>query len=396
MTEAIETVRTASTARRTLPFGALVVMAMVGFIVIATETMPAGLLAEISHGLDTSPGVTGQLVSAYALGTVLAAIPSTALTRTVRRKPVLLVGIVGFVVANTVTALAPGIVIALIARFVAGGFSGLLWGMLAGYARRIAAPEHAGRALAIAMTGTPVALAVGTPLGSWLGAATDWRWVFGAMSALSVIAFVLTVVLVPDAPGQSASSSRSLRRVVGIPGVGVILVVVFVWMFAHNLEYTYIAEYLGAIAAALPVGVALVVFGVASLVGVWLTGVAVDRHLRRTTLAGVAAFVVGGLVLAVGGTSPVLVIVGLALWGVGFGGAATQLQTAMALAAGDNADVANSILTVAFNLAIFAAAAAGATLVDGGAATVLPLAMAALSLVALALVAGGRRHAFTP
>lgn len=215
------------------------------------------LLVEISHGLDTSPGATGQLVSTYALGTVVAAIPATALTRTFRRKPVLLVGIVGFVVANTAMAIAPGIVIALIARFLAGGFSGLLWGMLAGYARRIAASEHAGRALAIAMTGTPLALAAGTPLGSWLGAATDWRWVFGATSALSVIAFVLTLILVPDAAGQSTSSSRSLRGVIGIPGVGAILVVVLLWMSAHNLEYTYVAEYLRSTAAALPIGAAL-------------------------------------------------------------------------------------------------------------------------------------------
>jgi predicted MFS family arabinose efflux permease len=59
--------------------------------------------------------------------------------------------------------------LALGARFLAGAFSGLVWGMLAGYARRIAAPDRAGRALAVASLGTPIGLSVGTPLGSWLG-----------------------------------------------------------------------------------------------------------------------------------------------------------------------------------------------------------------------------------
>jgi hypothetical protein len=127
-----------------LPLAALLVMALMGFLLIATETMPAGLLPQISAGLDTSEGTAGQLVSAYALGTVLATIPLVAATRARRRKPVLLVGILGFLVANTVTALSPDVVLSLAMRVVAGAFSGLLWGMLAGYARRITTPWSAG------------------------------------------------------------------------------------------------------------------------------------------------------------------------------------------------------------------------------------------------------------
>ncbi|WP_406152884.1 MFS transporter [Streptomyces sp. NBC_01023] len=133
-------------------------MACTGFIVITTETLPAGLLPQLAAGLGISEGGAGQLVSAYAIGTVLTAMPAVTLTRGTRRKPLLLAGLLGFLVANAVTAVSPSFTVALVARFVAGAFSGLLWGMLAGYARRIAAPEHAGRALAIAMTGTPVAL----------------------------------------------------------------------------------------------------------------------------------------------------------------------------------------------------------------------------------------------
>ena len=66
-----------------LPWAPLLVMALTGFLLIATETMPAGLLPQISAGLTISEGAAGQLVSAYALGTIIATIPLVAATRTV-------------------------------------------------------------------------------------------------------------------------------------------------------------------------------------------------------------------------------------------------------------------------------------------------------------------------
>lgn len=67
-------------AHEAFPVPALVVMACTGFIVIMTETLPAGLLPQLAAGLDVSEGGAGQLVSAYAIGTVLVAIPAITLT----------------------------------------------------------------------------------------------------------------------------------------------------------------------------------------------------------------------------------------------------------------------------------------------------------------------------
>ncbi|MFI1586450.1 MULTISPECIES: MFS transporter [Streptomyces] len=376
------------------PVPALVVMACTGFIVIMTETLPAGLLPQLAAGLDVSEGGAGQLVSAYAIGTVLAAIPAITLTRGARRKPLLLAGLLGFLVANAVTAVSPSFTVALVARFVGGAFSGLLWGMLAGYARRVVAPEHAGRALAVAMTGTPLALGVGTPLGAWLGSTVGWRWSFAAMSLLSVVVIVFAEFLVPDAPGQTARTRAPLRRVLAIPGVATVLAVVFVWMLAHNLLYTYIASYLRQMRLGLRPDIALLVFGVAALGGIWITGVFIDRALRRLTLASVALFIVAGAFLAAAQQSTVLALLAIVLWGLAFGGSATQLQTAMGEAAGENADAANAMLTTSFNVAIFAGGAAGAVVVDGVGAPALPAGMVALALVALVTVGFGRRAAF--
>jgi predicted MFS family arabinose efflux permease len=281
-------------------------------------------------------------------------------------------------------------------RFIAGAFSGLIWGMLAGYARRIAAPEQAGRALAIAMAGTPVALSIGTPLGAWLGATVGWRWSFAAVSAITIVVALLVLACVPNAPGQRSNSRLPLGRVLVIPGVAVILAVVFAWMLAQNLLYSYIAPYLAGSGVGIRPDLALFIFGVAALIGIWITGALIDRSLRRLTLISTAAFIVAGTVLLLLPTSAPATIAAIALWGIAFGGSATQLQTAMGNAAGESVDVANAMLTTAFNLAIFGGGAAGALLVDGSGPSALPLAMIALSAIALLTVALGRERAFPP
>lgn len=386
--------RPAAPVGRRLPLPALLVMALMGFILISTETMPAGLLPQIADGLNVAEGTAGQLVSAYALGTVVLTIPAIGLTRGMQRKPVFLVGILGFLLANTIAALSADIMLTLVVRFIAGAFSGLLWGMLAGYARRITAPELAGRALAIASIGTPLGLALGTPFGSWLGTTFDWRWSFGVLSALTMLTAALTLLLVPNASVQRAESQIPMMRVFAIPGVSVILVVIFAWMIAHNTFYTYIASYLRSANIPLSVDVALVVFGVSALIGIAITGVLIDRAPRPLVLVSLALFLTAGVIFFLGAHSPIAALTALVLWGIAFGGAAPQLQTFISEASGDNADVANSLLGVAFNLAIFGAGVIGAILISNYNATILPLFMVTLAAIALIIVLAARRSAF--
>jgi predicted MFS family arabinose efflux permease len=211
---------------------------------------------------------------------------------------------------------------------------------------------------------------------------------------LMALTLVLAVVLVPDAPGQRAESHMPVAKVLTIPGVALILAVILTWMVAHNTVYTYISSYLRSAEVPLSVEVALVTFGVAALGGIAITAALVDRMLRRLLLASIALFTTAGVVLLVGQPSLALVVVAIILWGFGYGGAATQLQTAVSEASGENADVANSMLGVAFNLAIFAGGVLGAVLISGDPAVALPAVMIALPLIAFAVALVARRTAF--
>lgn len=385
---------TLSAAPKSLPIGALLALAMTGFICIVTETLPAGLLPLISEGLAISPSMAGQMVTAYALGSVLAVIPMTIATRGWRRRNVLLLTIVGFLLFNSITALSSHYGVTLVARFFAGVSAGLAWSLLAGYARRMVEPDQQGKALALAMVGTPIALSLGVPLGTWLGGLVGWRTAFGIMSGLTVILTVWVLVKVPDYPPQPAHQRQSLRSVLTTPGVKPVLAVVISWMLAHNILYTYIAPFVAPAGLEGRVDLVLLVFGIAALAGIWLTAKLVEPLLRKTTLVSLAVFAAVCVALGFLGSIPEVIYIGVAVWGLSFGGAATLLQTALADAAGDGADVALSLNVVAWNTAIAGSGVVGGVLLDSWGVASFPWAMLALVVVGFVIAWRARGHGF--
>jgi len=385
---------TTSRNPETLPIAALSALAMTGFICIMTETLPAGLLSEISGGLNISEALAGQTVTAYALGSVVAAIPLTIATQGWNRRRVLLATILGFLFFNTLTALSSSYTLTLIARFAAGAAAGLAWSLLAGYARRMVVPALQGRAMAVAMVGTPVALSLGVPLGTWLGNLLGWRLAFGSMSLLTLALIAWVVVKVPDYPGQPKGQQLRVLQVLKTPGILRVLGVVFTWMLAHNILYTYIAPFVAQAGIIERVDLILLVFGLASLIGIWITGRIVDRHLRRAVLLSLAAFALISLVMGMNSHSATAQYLGVFVWGLSFGGAATLLQTALADTAGAGADAALSMNVVTWNSAIAGGGIVGGILLDTQGAQSFAWAVFVLLLAALAIAASARRSGF--
>ena len=383
-----------TTEQARLPWAPLLVLALSGFVMIMTETLPAGLLVQIARGLRVSDTTAGQLVTVYAAGTVLAAVPTITLTRRWRRKPLLLAGIFGFVVVNLATATISELSLTLGLRFLAGCLSGLVWGLIPGYARRIVPPTVAGRGLAIAGIGTPLALALGTPLGTLVGTAVGWRLAFGGLSGVAALLLAWAVIAMPDAKGQLTRTQTPALKVVSIAGIAPILGVVFAWMLAHNILYTYIAPFVAVTDRNAHVDVVLLTFGISSLVGIWLTGILVDRALRRLVLSSLAGFTLAAAGLLLASHAPVVLYAATIVWGVTFGGASTQLNTATGDAAGDDRDVAAAWVSTAWNLAILGGSTLGGVLLIVAGARVLPSAMLPLILVALVLAALARQSSF--
>jgi len=369
-----------------LPVFALLALAMAGFICILTETIPAGLLPEMSRGLNISPSLAGQLVTAYAVGSLLAAIPLTMMTRTWSRRSVLLSTVCGFLIFNTLTALSSHITVILIARFLAGASAGLAWSLIAGYARKMVVPSLHGRALALAMVGTPIALSLGVPAGTWMGGLLGWRLTFAVMSGLSVILIGWILLAVPNYPGEPGSKGVKLGSVLRLPGVRSVLGVVLAWMLAHNILYTFIAPFIAPAGLAGSIDRVLLVFGIAALGGIFITGRIIDTHLRKAVLLSLSAFAAVSLIFGLDASNPAVIYTGIALWGLTFGGAATLLQTALADAAGEHADVALSMNVVTWNSAIALGGMTGGLLLEHYGTGSFPWALLVVLMVAVIVV----------
>ena len=386
--------RVGAAAEGRLPLASLLALAMAAFITILTEALPAGLLPQMAQSLAVSEAWVGQTVTIYAIGSLMAAIPLTAATQGLRRRPLLLAALAGFVLANTVTTLSTSYALTMTARFLAGVSAGVLWALLAGYAARMVPDHQKGRAIAVAMVGTPLALSLGVPAGTFVGNLVGWRVCFGIMSGLALVLMLWARIKLPDFAGQATGRALSLRQVFTLPGVRPVLVAVLAFVLAHNVLYTYIAPFLSAAGMAQRTDAVLLVFGVASLLGIWIVGVLIDRRLRAMTLGSIGVFAMAALALGVARDVPGVVYVAVAAWGVAFGGSATLFQTALANVAGSAADVAQSMLVTAWNLAIAGGAIVGGVLLERVGAGAFAPALVALLALALGVVWAARRHGF--
>ncbi|MFC8260725.1 MFS transporter [Streptomyces sp. NPDC057291] len=377
-----------------LPLSGLLALAAAGFITIMLETMPAGILPAISSDLGLSESAAGQTVTVFAIGSIVGAIPLTSATMGWPRRRLLLLTLAGYAVTSLLTGLSGNFTLTLAARFIAGLFAGVLWALIAGYGRRMVAPEQRGKALTISLAGTPVALALGTPAGTFLAGMIGWRFTFGVMALLAILLIVWVRVAMPEFPGQAKGERTPVARAFAIPGVLPVVVVTLLYVMAHNVLYTYIASFLAPVGMHDSVSAVLLVFGVASLVSIWITGIHIDRRLRLLLISSISLFALAVLALGLLASLPAAVFISAALWGLAFGGAASLLQTAGANAAGPAADVAQSVMVTGWNIGIAGGGIVGGLLLGGMGTSSLAWGTVVLLVVALVITVAGRRYAF--
>ncbi|MGW4398093.1 MFS transporter [Amycolatopsis nivea] len=358
---------TAPPARTALPLPALLALAASVFLGCLTEIVPAGILLPAAADLGVSPAAAGQLVTVYAITTALTALPLTAASARMPRRKLLLLLVAGFVATNLAIALSPWFALVLAARVASGALTGILWSLVANYAMRLVPAERAGRALAVAMAGTPVGFALGVPAGAALGELVGWRWVFAGMALVAVPLLGWIVAAVPPLSGEKPGARTSLRAAVRTPGLRPLLLLVIAFSLAHNMFYTYLGPFYAGRGHLPLLSAGLLLFGTATVAGLWLVGLALDRHPRAVLTCCAAATACCFGILVFGGREPVLLLAACALWGLAFGGAPTSFQAVTAVLAGRRADIAQSLTIASWNGAVAGGALIGGVLLGTGA-----------------------------
>ncbi len=298
---------------------------------------------------------------------------------------------VAFAIANTVTAISSSYPLTMVFRLVAGVAAAAVWAELVGYARRLAPPHLVGRAIAITMAGIPLALSLGIPVGTFLGKIFGWRLTFGIVTLVSVLLVFWILASVPDFPGQRPGAREPILKALSLPGVRAVLFTVAAYVLAHNILYTYIATFLDEYDMGSNRDIVLLVFGLASMVSIFVTGALVDRQLRALTIASTALFIVAAVLLGVLAGNVVVVYVAMVLWGLGWGGVATLLQTAVTDAGGDRGQ---ALLVTTWNSFMAGGGAVGGILLGAVGPKSFSWSVLALLVPVLLVVVGARAHGF--
>jgi predicted MFS family arabinose efflux permease len=376
-----------------LPMLGLLVLSAAAFTDVMTDLLPAGLLPQMGAALHVPEAQIGYLVSAFAIASAAAAIPVTAILRRVPRRAALAAALAGFAAFDAVTAASSSYPVTFAARLLVGVMGGALWSMLAGYAARMVPAARRGRAIAIVLAGITLALCVGVPAGTALASAVGWRSSFALLAALALLLVGWVRWKVPAFPREVAADHPPLRLVAALPGIRSVLLVTALLLTAHQAVYTYIAP-VAARAGFGRTSLVLLVFGAATVAGIWMTGLLADRHLRSMLCAALALIAVAMLGLGLAASIPAVLLISVAAWGAAFGAAPALLQAALIDASGAAAaDIATSMQTTVYNIGIAAGSLAGGLVLDGAGPGTLPWVSITLVAGALATVTG-RRSAF--
>ncbi len=284
----------------------------------------------------------------------------------------------------------------LLARFFAGVCAGLLWAMIAGYAARMVPDQQRGRAIAVAMVGTPLALSLGIPAGTLAGSIIGWRSTFLMMTALTMVLIVWVRAEVPGYPGTTIRGRSSIRGTLAIRGIKSVLMVTLLFVLAHNILYTYIAPLVVPAGLDRKLDFVLLMFGLTAIAGIGVVGYLVGRRLRALVLTNIMLFAAAAFILGIGGKVPELFWLATGMWGMAFGGAATLFQTAAANTSGQASDVAQSMIVTVWNLAIAGGGIVGGLLLEHAGIGWLPWSVLVLLLLAYGIAFSAKDSAFPP
>lgn len=344
-----------SSERQTFSWFVFGLMSSVTFVGILSELLPSGILPQMAEGLGVADTQVGFLVGVYALASAICAIPLVSATLAVNRKRLLLALLIGFAASNIVVAVSSSYSVIIACRILGGICAGVMWPMIAAYGTRLVSADMQGKAITIIMAGNTLGISIGMPAMTTVGVSFGWRAEFMALGLLVAIIAVLSHFFLPSVEGAKLSKSNSPLAVLKNARMLVVLLLTFLTVTAHYGIYTYITLLVEKIHFPGGIGLALLIFGIGSILSVFGSAKYVDAHLRGLIVSMlVTGALAMALFLAFAGT-PGVSHAAFFLWGIAFGPLVSMYQTAVSKLVDEAKDVATSVQSSVFNFSIMIA-----------------------------------------
>ncbi|WP_028590272.1 MFS transporter [Paenibacillus massiliensis] len=277
------------------------VLALVSFLVGTSEYIISGILDQIAQTLGVTVAAAGQLITVFSLTYAIGTPILMAVTAKLDRRKLLLYSLGLFVIANLLSFVLPGFGMFIVSRIVMALGAGIVVVTALSIAASIAAPGQQASSIATVTMGFTASLIVGIPIGREISQLFGWKAVFLGIAVSGIIALIVLALTIPRMKGDEPVP---LGRQIGLlvrPDVALGLGITFFWLGGYSLAYTYISPYLLEVSQLNEslLSVALLVFGIASLVGSKAGGFLTDRRgVTFTLIGGMMLHIISLLLLA--------------------------------------------------------------------------------------------------
>ncbi|MCP3477536.1 MFS transporter [Bradyrhizobium sp. CCGUVB1N3] len=310
---------------------------MLGNVITGCSVLaPAGMLPELSSGLDISIRTAGLLITFGAI-TLCIGSPLTAwLTSRIERRMLLTATLALLAVGNIGSALAPDYTSLLAIRLVMLAIGALYTPQAAGTAAIIVPVEKRGSTIAYVFLGWSIAAAVGLPLITFIASRYGWRASYGAIGGLGCLSFLLLLWRLPAGLKGTPVDLKTWGEVGRNRTIVLLLAITMLQMSGQFVIFTFMGPLLNKLTDASPDAIGLVfgVYGVCGFLGLLIATRIVDTWGPYRTSVLFTSLLLGGVAgWALGAGNFALMMLSVAIWGVGFASTNSMQQVRLVAAA---------------------------------------------------------------
>ena len=311
----------------------ILILGLAGFVVMADNWVVSPILPAIARSIQVSPVQAGILISAYMIPFGLFQLVFGPLADRYGKRQVITFSMIFFTIGTALCGIGIGLLDLALYRAVTGIFAASVMPIglaLVGDVIPVERRQQAiGTFMGIAFLGQGLSMAVGGSIAYFV----SWRGVFFVYAGLSVISTLLLYFVGRKAPSNKNPKSqfirpyfdlirnkKSLLVYLVVLMEGILIIGSFSYLGAyteHLFQFNYFA-----------IGLTLTAFGAGAVITGRLVGKLAPRIGRRNTLSlGLISAMIADGIFFTAKVHPVVLIIGVALLGIGFMLAHSSLLT---------------------------------------------------------------------
>lgn len=257
-------------------------------------------LPELTKAFAASLPEVQAVIVAYLVTLTMTVVVAGRLADRYGMRPMLVTGLLLFTAATLLCAVAPSLLMLIVARGLQGAGAAFLMTLSMALMRQTADESSVGRAMGALGTVSAIGTALGPSLGGLIIPLSGWRGIFWIQMPLAILALVLALSFLPRDAGGNHAKAASLWSVMNRSLL--LNLVVNVIVAGTMMTTLLVGPYYLSLALALPVSQVGVVMAIGPAVSIF-SGVPAGRLVdawgsSRTLTIGLALLATGTFMLA--------------------------------------------------------------------------------------------------